>query len=93
MPRKPNYSFERRQREIAKAEKKAARLGSPGKETGTASGRKPVGRERRSGGRKSSKGRGGAVSGTDMHCEIATCGVASSPDRALVTLYLGSTQV
>jgi hypothetical protein len=30
------------------------------------------------------------VSGTDMHCEIATCGVASSPDRALVTLCLGS---
>ena len=26
MPRKPNYSFERRQREIAKAAKKAARL-------------------------------------------------------------------
>ena len=26
MARKPNYSFERRQREIAKAEKKAARL-------------------------------------------------------------------
>lgn len=26
MPRKPNYSFERRQRELAKAEKKAARL-------------------------------------------------------------------
>ena len=25
MPRKPNYSFERRQRELAKAEKKAAR--------------------------------------------------------------------
>lgn len=26
MPRKPNYSFERRQRELAKAEKKNARL-------------------------------------------------------------------
>ena len=26
MARKPNYSFERRQRELAKAEKKAARL-------------------------------------------------------------------
>ena len=26
LPRKPNYTFERRQREIAKAEKKAARL-------------------------------------------------------------------
>ena len=26
MPRKPNYSFEKRQRELAKAEKKAARL-------------------------------------------------------------------
>ena len=26
LPRKPNYSFERRQRELAKAEKKAARL-------------------------------------------------------------------
>ena len=26
MPRKPNYSYERRQREIAKAAKKAARL-------------------------------------------------------------------
>ena len=26
LPRKPNYTFERRQRELAKAEKKAARL-------------------------------------------------------------------
>ena len=26
LPRKPNYSFEKRQRELAKAEKKAARL-------------------------------------------------------------------
>ncbi len=28
-----------------------------------------------------------------MNCEIATCRVASSPDRAHVTLYLGSTEV
>ena len=93
MPFKPNYSFERRQRELAKAEKKAARLEARARKPERQAAENRSGESDGQADESPPKAEGGAMSDTDMNCGIATCGVASSPDRALVTLYPGSTEV